>query len=114
MKCIITEESKTISKLVKRHGTVKIADQSFLRGEFKIKSFRQYRYRVKISVEFRGEIYSKFNNKWYSVKDLPKLSKIKAFRLIRRSGLNEINLRLKIFGTSLKYYDDIDKLKWVG
>lgn len=127
MKRIVDDESRTISSLIKKHGKVKIDLPNEIVGEAIITSYRKYNtnscflhsstpqylfFTHKISVTFKGQLYSNRGNS-YTAKDIKKLAKIRAFRLIRKRIFSKVNSRLELFGQKIVFPADIDKLKWV-
>lgn len=120
MKSIKTDETKVLSKLIKKCGKIKKINTPKLRGSAEIVSLRKYRYGntlnyyiYKVSVNFTGQIYSPYTGKWYSISDKKSLSIRKVNRVIRTELLPIVNLNLSILDVKLNNKEYIDKLKWV-
>lgn len=88
-----------------------------LRGSFKITTYRKYEFKEEVDVEFKGEIFAKYNtedSQWfksdiYSNEDI---STIKVNKLIKNSIFDEVKTQCSYFGINLKYVNSIKKIKW--
>lgn len=116
-KCINTESTKEVKGLLKKYSKNITVDTQYLRGEFKITSYRKYYFCEEVDVEFYGQIYVKIGSKkdWFSsdeMKFVKNLSKIKLNRFLRRTLFNEVNRRCSYFNVTLHHYGNIKKIIW--
>ena len=125
MDCIKDKDTTEVfTYLKKRHSKVKVDIENKIQGEIKIKSVRKYslypdkdKFRYEVDVEFTGDLWGRVN--WghaqrFSYENVAKLSKVRAYRLIRKIILSELQKRLILFGVDITHIKDIKKLKWVG
>jgi hypothetical protein len=130
MDCIKDKDTTEVfSYLKKRHSKVKVDIENKIQGEIKITSVRKYlhypyslypdkdKFRYEVDVEFTGDLWGRVN--WgqaqrFSYENVAKLSKVRAYRLIRKIILSELQKRLILFGVDITHIKDIKKLKWVG
>jgi hypothetical protein len=88
-----------------------------IRGTFSISGYRQYFYYCELDVEFKGEIWVRFNRTtgWFSPKDLIKkgASKVRVNRMVRQKLLPEISYNTLCFSVVVRCLTDIKKLNYI-
>ncbi len=109
--------SKAIKKSLKKWGEFPV-DTDGLKGVITIKNYRKYQFRDEVDIEFKGEIFVRINHEnrsWHGVDILTKynISKVKLNRYLRKNALREVQMRMNYFGSRVKDYRDINKVKWV-
>jgi hypothetical protein len=109
--------SRAIKKSLTKWGELPVNTDG-LRGVIFIKNYRKYQFRDEVDIEFKGEIFVKINHEnrsWYGSDILTKhnISKIKLNRYLRKNALREVQMRMNYFGSNVKDYQDINKVKWV-
>lgn len=117
---ITNDETKSTKKLLKKFPEVAISvHNERLKGSFKITHYRKYIFREEVDIEFKGELFavrsSLDGRKWHKSDIYSQIgtSKIKVNKMIRRSLFNEVKAYCAYFGISLRYADDLKKVKWV-
>jgi hypothetical protein len=131
MDCIKDKDTTEVfTYLKKRHSKVKVDIENKIQGEIKITSVRKYlhypyslypdkdKFRYEVDVEFTGDLWGRVSN-WGAAQrcsygQIANLSKIRAYRLIRKIILPKLKDRLILFGVDITDINDIKKLKWVG
>lgn len=115
---IKNEEINSVKKALKKFSEKKISSRNDrLRGSFKVTVYRKYEFEDEVDIEFKGEIYAKYNtedSQWfksdiYSNEDI---STIKVDKLIRNNIFDEVKTQCSYFGINLKYVNSIRKIKW--
>lgn len=119
MGCIRDKETRDLFSYIKRkHSLIKINEPESIEGELVIKSVRKYKYRYEVDVDFRGFIWGKGSYaskiKKYDHSDLPHLSKIKLYRIMRKKVVSYLKTKLSLFGVEITRTEHISKIKWVG
>jgi hypothetical protein len=119
MECIRDNETKQLFNYIKKkHSVIKINEPESIDGELIIKSVRKYRYKYEVDVEFKGYVWGRNsyrpNLQKYGHTELPNLSKVKLYRLMRRKVLNNLKSKLSLFGIEINRPEDISRIKWVG
>ena len=116
--CIRTEKIKIQKKrIIKFSKVIKVNDKNLI-GQVSITNVRFYNggY-VEVDITFTGKVYVTFNTKkeWYGSDLMLKynVSKIKINRYIKRAVSNDVGRRLNYFGTDLRLWDNIKKVKWI-
>lgn len=121
MHMLRTTQAKATTKVVKKFGNKISVSNSYLKGTFSIKNYRQYTHLDEVDIIFEGFIYVNYNRKkeWYSSSVMTdvfpnggKVSKIKVNRFIRRNIFFDVKTYLKYFDIELPYYDLIKKIIW--
>ena len=117
---ITNDETKSIKKLLKKFPETAISVRNErLKGSFKITHYRKYIFREEVDIEFNGELFAirdSFSGRQWHKSDIYSqsgTSKIKVNKMIRRSIFNEVRDYCAYFGISLRYVDDLKKVKWV-
>lgn len=115
---IKNEDINSVKKVLKKFSEKKISSSNDrLRGSFKITTYRKYEFKEEVDVEFKGEIFAKYNtedSQWfksdiYSNEDI---STIKVNKLIKNNIFDEVKTQCSYFGINLKLLSDIKKIKW--
>lgn len=115
---IKNEEVKSIKKALKKFSEKEILlNNGRLKGSFKISAYRKYEFEDEVDIEFKGEIYARYNNKesqWFKsdIYNAKGTSKIKVNKLIKNNIFNEVKSQCSYFGINLKLLSDIKKIKW--
>ncbi len=109
--------SKAIKKSLKKWGEFPVNNDG-MKGVITIKNYRKYQFRDEVDIEFKGEIFVRINHEnrsWHSTDILTKykISKVKLNRYLRKNALKEVQMRMNYFGSNIKDYQDINKVKWV-
>lgn len=117
---IKNDETKSINKALKKFSRVEIPDYvQRMRGSFTITNYRKYIFRNEIDIEFNGEInavYGHLNTaEWHNstIYFRNGASKIKINRFIKKRLFQEVKDQAAYFGITLRYHEDIKKIKWV-
>ena len=117
---ISNEETKSTKKVLKKFSEVDISFYNErLKGSFKITNYRKYPYREEVDIEFKGELFavhcSLSGKQWHKsdIYNARGTSKIKVNKIIRRSLFNEVKAYCAYFGISLRYADNLKKVKWI-
>lgn len=119
MGCIRDKETRDLFSYIKRkHSVIKINEPESIQGELVIRSVRKYQYRYEVDVDFRGSIWGKGTYastlRKYDHKDLPNLSKIRLYRIMRKKVVSYLKTKLSLFGVVIERTEHISKIKWVG
>ena len=126
MECIRDKETKSYFNYIKRkHSVIKVNEPESIEGELTIKTIRKYpinllskSFRYEVDIEFKGHIWGKSMYsavvKNYEQKQLPTLSKIRVYRMMRKKLMPELKTRLSLFDVQLNRLENIAKIKWVG
>lgn len=119
MKCIRDKETRILVDYIKRkHSVIKINEPESIKGEFIIKSVRKYKNKYEVDVDFKGYIWGRGsyrpNLQKCEYKDLPNLSKVKLYRVMRKKCLDKLKSRLSLFGIDINKTENISRIKWVG
>lgn len=123
MNCIRDTNKNSVLRFIKtKHSKIKVNTEHAV-GEVQIKSIRKYGHSVirnyeyyQVDVIFKGKLFARAWSggvRQFELKDLPSLSKIRTFRLIRHSLMPVLNSHLSKFGIELSQMSDISKIKWV-
>jgi hypothetical protein len=117
---ITNDETKVTKKLLKKFPDAEISvHNERLKGSFKITHYRKYVFREEVDIEFNGELFAMRSSldgrKWHKsdIYNERCTSKIKVNKMIRRSLFNEVKHYCAYFGISLRYAEDLKKVKWV-
>ena len=123
MNCIRDTNKNSVLRFIKtKHSKIKI-DTEYTVGEVQIKSIRKYGHSVvrnyeyhEVDIIFKGKLFLRTWNggtKEVQLKDLPTLSKIRTYRVMRHYLMPLLNSHLSKFGIELHQISDISKIKWV-
>lgn len=111
-----TNEALTLRKVLKKYNSVKLLSREEIDGDISISSVRFYGPRAEIDIEFKGKIYARKSwgkTEWIDASFLPKASKIRVYRLIRRRVFPFLRTHLSYFDVNLHYVEQIKKVRWV-
>jgi hypothetical protein len=108
--------SKAVKKSLPKWGEIRISNE-YLDGVIKIKNYRKYHHIHEVDVCFVGKIHVKIYRQvktWHDSSVLKKynISKIKLNRFLRRTMLDEVQIRMNYFGVEIRDYYNIQKIKW--
>lgn len=114
---IITEEIKSIRKLIPKFATFDISN-NHVKGKVIIQRYRKYSFHQEVDVVFEGEIFVRIGRgqktNWQTSNVLKQynISKIKLNRFLRNSIYKDVSIRMKYFGADIRYSNDIKKINW--
>lgn len=117
---ITNDETKSTKKLLKKFPESEISVYNErLKGSFKITHYRKYHFREEVDIEFKGELFAVLSSlsgrEWHKsdIYNERGTSKIKVNKMIKRSLFSEVKNYCAYFGISLRYVEDLKKIKWV-
>ena len=117
MKSRRDKQALSLKKVVQKYSKVRIRGCDSLKAEVRIKNLRIYNqnYNNQVDIEFSGKFLGRSRGQsfWVEKKDLPKYSKIKVNRFIRKLVLPYIRTHLSYFGVDIVNYYNIKKIVWV-
>ena len=114
---ITTQQSRGRKTLLKKFIKDVEVSNTKIKGTFSISGYRKYSFYSEVDIEFKGEIWVRFNRTtgWFSPKQLidKGASIVRVNRLVRQKLLPEISFNKLCFSVEVRCLSDIKKLKYI-